>query len=511
MAQTLVLSIADMSTTLVSKTAVGATSLTLTSATDADGVAIPTGTYGFTIDRKNSSKEHFVATLTGTAITSIQTVTRGTGLGTSGLLRTHRKGAEIIMTDHVVLKRMLRLLNGTTNFDASTPLGYDGTATISTQNQFATKAYADALAIAGAPNATTSVQGLVELATQAEADARTATGGTGASLAATPALNRTVLTHDYVVSAVGTDAYAISPTPAVTAYVTGDIYTFGADVANTGACTLNIAGLGAKTIKKQKDQDLVTGDIEAGQIVTVVYDGTNMQMQSQTATFPTVAQVQNSSTIYAADAGASDTYAIALTPTLTAYATGQMFSFKANTANTGAATLNIDSLGAKTIKKKNDQDLETGDIEAGQIVTVIYDGTNMQMVSQVANSPSYANTVVSKAGTDATGAGDTVWAHGLGRVPKRVRVSYFTGAANYGSSGNGTYNGTTQSTGSSVAISGGAGQAYSSTSLFIKSYLDAGAANGQDGTVSFDATNVTITYTKVGSGTGTIVLVLEAE
>lgn len=87
---------------------------------------------------------------------------------------------------------------------------------------------------------------------------------------------------------------------------------------------------------------------------------------------------------YAADTAASDAYAIALTPIIIAYATGQEFRFKATTANTGAATLNVNGLGAVTIKKLHDQDLATGDIEAGQIVTVVYDGTNFQMQSQIA-------------------------------------------------------------------------------------------------------------------------------
>lgn len=92
--------------------------------------------------------------------------------------------------------------------------------------------------------------------------------------------------------------------------------------------------------------------------------------------------------LYAADAGSNDTYAITLSPVPSAYAdlTGLPISFKANTANTGAATLNVNSLGAKTIKKSHDQDLSDNDIEAGQIVTVVYDGTNFQMQSQLANA-----------------------------------------------------------------------------------------------------------------------------
>lgn len=155
--------IADFSTTLTAKTAVGATTATLTSGLDADGVQLPTATYGFTIDRNNANKEYFTATLTGSSLTNIKTVTRGTGAGTAGLVNTHRKGAEVIISDWVAMKRMLDILDGTTSFDASTPLGYDGTATISTNNQFATKAYADGIAIAGGADSSTTTKGITKM------------------------------------------------------------------------------------------------------------------------------------------------------------------------------------------------------------------------------------------------------------------------------------------------------------------------------------------------------------
>lgn len=47
------------------------------------------------------------------------------GVETSGMTKTHRKGATVKITDFVVIKKMLDLLDGTTSFDASTPLGYD--------------------------------------------------------------------------------------------------------------------------------------------------------------------------------------------------------------------------------------------------------------------------------------------------------------------------------------------------------------------------------------------------
>lgn len=93
---------------------------------------------------------------------------------------------------------------------------------------------------------------------------------------------------------------------------------------------------------------------------------------------------------YAADAGSTDAYAITLTG-ISAYATGQTFKFKANTANTGACTLNVSALGAKTIKKDVTTDLATGDILANQDVVVIYDGTNMQLVSGLSGTVTTQN------------------------------------------------------------------------------------------------------------------------
>lgn len=92
---------------------------------------------------------------------------------------------------------------------------------------------------------------------------------------------------------------------------------------------------------------------------------------------------------YCADAGTNDTYACSMSPAITAYVTGGHYFFRANTANTGAATINFNSLGAVPIKKYTSTggaDLADADIRAGAIVEVIYDGTNMQLVNQLGNA-----------------------------------------------------------------------------------------------------------------------------
>lgn len=87
----------------------------------------------------------------------------------------------------------------------------------------------------------------------------------------------------FCTDAVGTDSYACSLSPAITAYVTGVHYRFVAGTANTGAASINLNSLGAKTIVKVAGgitTTLADNDIRSGQWVDVVYDGTNMQMQS---------------------------------------------------------------------------------------------------------------------------------------------------------------------------------------------------------------------------------------
>ncbi len=79
----------------------------------------------------------------------------------------------------------------------------------------------------------------------------------------------------------------------------------------------------------------------------------------------------------------NDSYGI-VEPLITAYTTGMSFYVNISVVNTGAATLQINALAALTIKKLHDQDLVTGDVEVGQILHLIYDGTNLQMLSQLA-------------------------------------------------------------------------------------------------------------------------------
>lgn len=71
--------------------------------------------------------------------------------------------------------------------------------------------------------------------------------------------------------------------------------------------------------------------------------------------------------------GAADAYTVSANRTLTALYDGLTIAFEVTVANSASATLNVDSLGAKEIKKLHDQSLVAGDLEDGQKIVVIYD------------------------------------------------------------------------------------------------------------------------------------------
>jgi hypothetical protein len=71
------------------------------------------------------------------------------------------------------------------------------------------------------------------------------------------------------------NAYVLTYSVAPSALFDGQIYSFRASFVNTGSCTLNINGLGAKTIKRVINGTktaLAGGEIQIGQRVSVEYD-----------------------------------------------------------------------------------------------------------------------------------------------------------------------------------------------------------------------------------------------
>jgi hypothetical protein len=143
---------------------------------------------------------------------------------------------------------------------------------------------------------------------------------------------------------------------------------------------------GLTTALTKDGQTTPTANIPMGTYkITGLGAGTNATDAAQ------YGQLQAGATTIATVTG-TDTLTGTLTPAIAAYATGNLFSFVAANTNTGAATINLNSLGAKSITKQGTTALSAGDILSGQVHLIEYDGTRFQLLN-----PTILNGIVSPA------------------------------------------------------------------------------------------------------------------
>jgi hypothetical protein len=123
--------------------------------------------------------------------------------------------------------------------------------------------------------------------------------------------------------------------------------------------------------------------------------------------FVTQTGLQKQAENYATSTTGNDTYVVTLSPVPTSYAAGMVVRMKPDTANTGAATINVNSLGAKDILKNGAAVLADGDIPANSVVTLVYDGTQFILQGVLPLSIAQGTTLTAGAASNA----DTLHIH----------------------------------------------------------------------------------------------------
>lgn len=96
---------------------------------------------------------------------------------------------------------------------------------------------------------------------------------------------------------------------------------------------------------------------------------------------PTQAQLLQNRITYAVDSGVANAYLVALDASIVAYAAGLDIKMKVGTGNTTASTLNVNSIGVKSIKRFDGTDVQAGDLPAAGVVHLVYDGTVFRLIS----------------------------------------------------------------------------------------------------------------------------------
>lgn len=173
------------------------TSIILQSFATPDGTKITMsnfGTIGYATLEPGGSKEENISftgiTQNANNTATLTGVVRGLGFvypysASAALQKTHAGGSTLVISNSAVFYSSFAFWGSTTTItgnwtftSSSIPVLDTGTSTVfTTSSQLITKGYADQLAFNGAPNASFSTQGLVQLATTSQLIAGTATSG----------------------------------------------------------------------------------------------------------------------------------------------------------------------------------------------------------------------------------------------------------------------------------------------------------------------------------------------
>jgi hypothetical protein len=187
---------------------------------------------------------------------------------------------------------------------------------------------------------------------------------------------------------------------------TGQPVVTGTVISSTAfnALTADLA-TGLSTALTKDGQTTPTANLPMG-----TFKFTGLSAGSAATDSANIAQVQNSFGSFLTVSG-TDTITATVSPSLTAYASGQMFAFVAANTNTGAVTINISTLGAKAITKNGNTALSAGDLTANYLFVIVYDGTQFQVVGVSATT--FTNLTISGVLT-LSGAGVQLLSTGTG-------------------------------------------------------------------------------------------------
>lgn len=182
----------------------------------------------------------------------------------------------------------------------------------------------------------------------------------------------------------GTANAVVVTSPSIGATVAaGNLLLIRIAANNTGPATLKVNSLAAVPILNPDDSPLIAGQLAAAAIAPVVYNGSAWELLSA----PSIPRlIQSGAVTFAAAAGTANAITATLAPAPAAYAAGLSINIKVAATNTGAATINVNGLGAKTIVRADGAPLSAGDLLAGQVTELVYDGTNFQVSGLTAGS-----------------------------------------------------------------------------------------------------------------------------
>lgn len=256
-------------------------------------------------------------------------------------------------------------------------------------------------------------------------------------------------------------AYIASPLPYWTEYASSSILVIIPHVDNAAAPTLAVNGLPAKALVRG-NTPLVANTLKAGIPVLLVFsdndnfetiilsnalltDGstppsanlpmggyrhTNVGNATARNEYAAMGQVQDGVATYLTSVAGTNTITATAPFSMSAYVTGQKFLFKVAGNNTGATTININSIGAKTIEC-NGAALGSSQLIANRLVLIGYDGTNFQLLGETP-TPLYVDSTNDRVGIGTASPASSLQVAGSINLASTSAGVHLGSVSNYG-------------------------------------------------------------------------------
>lgn len=165
------------------------------------------------------------------------------------------------------------------------------------------------------------------------------------------------------------NAYTLTPANALPAYGTKMTAVFAPTVTNTGACTLNISGLGVKNLRSVSGDALVAGDLVLGCIYAAFYTGTEFRLLSVTKNYADQLAFSAALPVQSLGLVISDGTTSSFSTTLTGFALNEA----TGASIASAATINLDTATGNRVHITGTTPITAVTLTRGPR-TVIFDG-----------------------------------------------------------------------------------------------------------------------------------------
>lgn len=172
-----------------------------------------------------------------------------------------------------------------------------------------------------------------------------------------------------------TNAYILNFTANFSAYTDGIVIYWIPSHNNTGASTLNVNGLGMVNITNQNGSALQANQLVANQTATIMYEGGAFLLLSS-------GNVSFTWLYYGGtDTGTANAYVLTIPLAFNSYVNGIEIDWIPAHTNTGASTMDVNGLGIVNINNADGSALAAGELIAGVITKIIYQGSGFVLLA----------------------------------------------------------------------------------------------------------------------------------